>query len=140
MRLVAHSVERSQLPRLTNVVQVLSGRTPLEEIKMSWQVPIAVNKGTRPSIPEGITLAMMGLWNTAQECWSQNPWDRPSFLTVLDKLDAFARTEDITPFALREPRPMQVKGKQSRFFSNGCAKVDLPQDSQPKLQRNGKRS
>lgn len=33
---------------------------------------------------------MIELWNIAEECWSQNPWNRPSFPAVLDKLNAFA--------------------------------------------------
>jgi len=93
------------------IYEVLSGSIPFEKIKMPWQIPIAVQKGTRPGIPEGIPPGIMGLWDIAKKCWSQNPWDRPSFRTVLDDLDAFARVEDVTPFALREPRPMKVKGQ-----------------------------
>jgi len=121
------------------IYEVLSGRIPLEDIKMSWQVPIAVNKGTRPSIPQGnIPPGMMDLWNIAQECWSQHPRDRPSFPTVLEKLDAFARTESITPFASREPRPMQVKGQPTETTTEWQAlstgeftKIAPPADSPP---------
>ena len=74
-------------------------------------MPLAVLKGTRPGIPEGIPPNLVGLWNIAQECWSQNPWDRPSFPTVLDQLNTFARLEDVAPFALREPKQMQVIGE-----------------------------
>lgn len=55
---------------------------------------------------------MMELWNIAQECWERSSSDRPPFPTLLEKLSAFARLEDVTPFELREPRPMQVIGEE----------------------------
>ena len=71
-------------------------------------MPVAVHKGTRPSIPDNTPPEMMEVWDIAQECWSGNPWDRPSFQTVVVKLDDLAFKEDIIPSALREPGPMQV--------------------------------
>ena len=58
----------------------------------------------------------MEVWDIAQKCWSQVPADRPSFQTVLDKLDAFAGMEAVAPFSLREPRPMQVQGVQPSYL------------------------
>jgi hypothetical protein len=86
---------------------------------MSLQVPIAVQKGTRPSNPGGIS---SDIWNIAEECWRANPWDRPAFPTVLEKLCDLARTEDVTPFTLREPRPMRLKGE--KFPSDQPAESD----------------
>jgi hypothetical protein len=78
---------------------------------MQWQIPIEVHKGTRPSIPDKTPPRMMEIWNIAQECWSGHPQDRPSFKSVLNKFNNFATMEDVIPFALREPRQMQVKGE-----------------------------
>ena len=71
-------------------------------------------KGDRPGIPHDISPKMMELWNIAKECWSGNPWDRPQFPRVLAELNAFASLEDVTPFELREPKPMQAVGESSR--------------------------
>lgn len=95
------------------VYEVLSGKVPFGDLKQPWQIPMAVHKGARPSMPDGTFPGMTELWNIAQECWSPKPWDRPTFLTVVEKLDTFATMEGVTPFALREPRPMQVKGQQT---------------------------
>lgn len=64
---------------------------------------------------------MMEVWSIAQECWSQNPWDRPSFQTVLDKLENLARTDDVTPFVLRELRPTPTGSLAAylRYIVNG---------------------
>ena len=106
---------------------------------MSFQVPIAVHKGTRPSIPEGLPPKMVELWDIAQECWSAKPGDRPSFPTILEKLDSFSRMEDVTPFSLREPRPMKVKGEQPRpLITYHCALANLHQGNQQKPQQNGR--
>lgn len=90
--------------------QVLSGKIPFEGLKQSWQVPLAVFKGTRPGIPDDIPSKMMELWGIAQECWSPNPRDRPPFPPVLATLNTFASLEEVTPFELRKPKPMQVVG------------------------------
>ena len=77
-------------------------------------MPLAVSKGTRPVIPDDIPSKMVELWNIAQECWSQNPWDRPSLPPILARLNVFASLEEISPFELRKPKPMQVIGKLFR--------------------------
>ncbi|KAF9644232.1 kinase-like protein [Thelephora ganbajun] len=93
------------------IYEVLSGKIPLEEIKQQWQVPLAVFRGKRPGIPDRVTPRMMELWKIAQECWSPSPRDRPSFPSILDKLSTFASLEDVTPFELREPKPLRVIGE-----------------------------
>ena len=82
----------------------------------------------------------MELWSIAQECWSQNPWARPSFPDVLNKLNTFARMEGITPFALREPKQMQVIGEQYSWFLLTAYQIDGCKANQPKLRLNGNRS
>ena len=86
-------------------------------------MPLAVFRGTRPDIPDDIPPNVTELWNTAQDCWRQKPGDRPSFPTILGKLDAFARLENITPFELREPRPMRVIGERSGLLLDCCTEV-----------------
>lgn len=93
------------------IYEILSGKSPFEELKQSWLVPGAVISGSRPSIPEQAPSGATELWNLAQECWCQHPRDRPSSPTILDRLDNFVRMEDVTPFASRNPRPMQVSRK-----------------------------
>ena len=56
---------------------------------------------------------MTELWGIAQECWSPNPRDRPLFPLVLAKINTFASLEEIAPFELRKPKPMQVVGESS---------------------------
>jgi hypothetical protein len=115
MRLV-RSVEHSHLSDLIHTAQVLSGNSPFKDLKQPWRVPLEVIKGTRPGIPTGISSKMMELWNIAQACWSSHPRDRPSLPMVLGKLNTFASLEAVTPFELREPKPMQMIGELSHFL------------------------
>ena len=82
---------------------------------------------------------MTEFWNIAEECWSRNPWDRPSFLSILTKLDAFASLEEITPFELRKPKPMHIAGEPSRRFRDCSADASIHKCEKAKLQRNGRR-
>ena len=58
-----------------------------------------------------LTTKMAELWNVAQGCWNSHPRDRPSLPTVFGNLDTFASPEAVTPFVLREPRPMCITGE-----------------------------
>ena len=69
-------------------------------------------RGIRPSVPADIPPKMKEVWNIARDCWDQNPQERASFQSVLDKLNDFSRMEDTTPFAVYQPMPMPVNGKQ----------------------------
>ena len=64
---------------------------------------MGVLRGIRPSIPKEIPPETMEVWNIAQECWSQQPRDRPSLKAVLDKLEDLARMGD--PRANSPPQP-----------------------------------
>lgn len=68
---------------------------------------LAVVRGIRPSIPEDIPQKMRHVWSIAQDCWSGNPWDRPTFRTVLQKLNNLAYIKDDDPL----PTPVSNQWK-----------------------------
>ncbi|KAJ6561955.1 kinase-like domain-containing protein, partial [Mycena capillaripes] len=62
------------------VYELLTGKPPFPELYTDIAVAIAVIEGRRPSRPPSCsgTLPLDGLWNLLQNCWEENPENRPT--------------------------------------------------------------
>ncbi|EKE37509.1 tyrosine kinase, putative [Entamoeba nuttalli P19] len=49
-----------------------------------WKIPQFVIEGKRLPKPDGIP---ENYWQLTQDCWSQNPEDRPTFIDVLKEIE-----------------------------------------------------
>jgi serine/threonine protein kinase len=68
------------------VYQIVTGVTPLGEIKNSYKYTQMVSEGKRPEFPQAIGDNLRSL---IESCWAQNPTDRPSFLAIVRSLISF---------------------------------------------------
>jgi len=64
---------------------MLTGKIPFFEITHVVKVSIEVMKGLRPSWPETIPLDD-NLWSLLQDCWKENPADRPDITQIIQRL------------------------------------------------------
>lgn len=64
------------------VYQIMSGRSPFEGIKNSYNLFVKISTGYRPQI-EGVPDVYKEL---IEKCWSQDPKERPSFDEIVDEL------------------------------------------------------
>lgn len=64
------------------VYQIMSGRSPFEGIKNSYNLFVKISTGYRPQI-EGVPDVYKEL---IEKCWSHDPKERPSFDEIVDEL------------------------------------------------------
>lgn len=77
--------------RLT-LQKLLSGRIPYHYIYSDAQVVIELHKGVKPRrpAPQFITDAQ---WNLIQQCWGEEPKDRPDIETVCRSMQALLKAD-----------------------------------------------
>jgi len=70
---------------------VLTGNTPFHLLLDAAVIPRVI-KGARPEIPVGAPVAAdkSGLWLIVQQCWEEEPFNRPALTEVRDRLLAAA--------------------------------------------------
>ncbi|KAF7375734.1 Protein kinase domain-containing protein [Mycena sanguinolenta] len=70
------------------VYELLTGKAPFPELYSDVAVAMAVLEGRRPSRPQSCsgTPSLNGLWNLLQNCWRENPADRPTASHVVQIL------------------------------------------------------
>jgi len=70
--------------------EILSRKIPFEELP-SWNIPVAVTKGERPTITKEMNPELVKIMKI---CWHQKPSKRPSFVEILQELNKLqAQTE-----------------------------------------------
>lgn len=55
---------------------------PFDDLR-SWDIPVAVSKGTRPKMPASAPLKLVAL---IAKCWASKPSSRPTMPQVIEEL------------------------------------------------------
>ena len=83
------------------ILEVLSGRAPYVQIENRSVLITMITEGKRPERP-GRPWFTDNLWRNLEQCWSQQPKDRPTIAAILECLERLATTWRPLPPGLRD--------------------------------------
>ena len=109
-------------------VQAFTGKLPFSEIFNSNMVVLAITTGDRPKRPTHPSFTDR-LWKLVQQCWREEPRDRPRIDQVIIELSVFplrlgGTTFDALPASLFESSDSEIP-QQLRYMADAQPNQEL---------------
>jgi hypothetical protein len=73
-------------PTTTNKQELLTKRTPFDDLAWDYKVEIAIMEGTRPGVPDKVRKKRPEFVELMERCWNHNPDLRPTFAQIIEIL------------------------------------------------------